>query len=135
MPEEVKYNVCKLFADDCKLYGRAGTSENKLQHDLSNLEKWSKRWQLPFNASKCKVMHFGYHNPNHLYHLNDHILEKTDREKDLGVIIEDNLKFHTHTAAASKKANQILGVIKKSLVARRIREQSPHHTKQWYDHT
>ena len=24
MREEVKYNVCKLFADDCKLYGRVG---------------------------------------------------------------------------------------------------------------
>ena len=31
MPEEVKYN--------CKLYNRVGTSENKLQLDLSNLEK------------------------------------------------------------------------------------------------
>ena len=36
MPEEVKYNVFKLFADNCKLYGRVRTSENKLQHDLSN---------------------------------------------------------------------------------------------------
>ena len=27
MPEEVKYNVCKLFADDCKLYGRVRTRE------------------------------------------------------------------------------------------------------------
>ena len=70
MPEELKYNMCKLFADDCKLYGPVSTNENKLQLDLNNLENWSKRWQLPFNASKCKVMHFGHHNPRHSYHLN-----------------------------------------------------------------
>ena len=118
VPEELKYNMCKLFADDCKLYGPVSTNENKLQLDLNNLENWSKRWQLPFNASKCKVMHFGHHNPTHSYHLNEHILEKTDHEKDLGVIIDNNLKFHAHTAAATKKANQFLGVIKKSYSTR-----------------
>ena len=30
------------------------------------------------------------------------------REKDLGVIIDDTLKFHDHTAKAAKKANQVL---------------------------
>ena len=37
MPEEVKYSTCKLFADDCKLYGIVN-SRNKLQQDLINLE-------------------------------------------------------------------------------------------------
>ena len=44
MSEEVKHSICKLFADDCKLYYRLNPAcENKLQIDLSNLEKWSKR--------------------------------------------------------------------------------------------
>ena len=89
-------------------------SVNKLQLDLDNLERWSNQWQLPFNATKCKVMHFGFKNPKYPYHLNGHALAVTDQEKDLGVIIDNNLKFHAHTAATSKKANQILGVIKKS---------------------
>ena len=88
--------------------------ENKLQIDLTNLEKWSERWQLPFNASKCKVIHFGHNNQRHEYHLDDHTLEKIDNQKDVGVIIDNNLKFHIHSASASKKANQILGIIKKS---------------------
>ena len=113
MPESVKYNICKLFADDCKLYGTVNT-DNLLQFDLSMLEKWSTQWQLPFNATKCKVMHFGYHNTKHAYHLNNHQLEVASSQKDLGVIIDDNMKFHTHSSAAAKKANQILGVIKKS---------------------
>ena len=28
MPEEFKYNMCKLFADDCKLYGPVSTNFN-----------------------------------------------------------------------------------------------------------
>ena len=119
MPDNVKYSMCKLFADDCKLYGTVNNREdNKTQFDLTNLETWSKTWQLPFNALKCKIMHFGNRNPKHLYYLNDHILKDTQSEKDLGVIIDVKLKYHIHTAAATKKANQILGMIKKSYTTR-----------------
>ena len=78
----------------------------KCKQIKNELMKWSKKWQLPFNATKCKVMHFGYHNKKVNYHLYDNILDTSHNEKD------DNLKFHTHSATASKKANQILGIIK-----------------------
>ena len=39
-------------------------------------------------------------------------------EKDLGVLNNGFLKFHLQTAAATKKANQILGVIKRSYQSR-----------------
>jgi len=35
--------------------------------------------------------------------------------KDLGIIIDSNLKFHSQSAAATNKANRVLGLIKKSL--------------------
>ena len=39
MSEEVKHSICKLFADDCKLYYRLNPAcENKLQIDLTNLD-------------------------------------------------------------------------------------------------
>ena len=59
-------------------------------------------------------MHFGHNNQRHEYQLDDHTLEKINNHKDLGVIIDNNSKFHIHSASASKKANQILGIIKKS---------------------
>ena len=132
MPDEVKYNICRLFADDCKLYGVVSNDEmemeNKIQDDLTRLENWSRRWQLPFNAPKCKVMHFGKDNPRRSYHMNGHILQATDQEKDLGVIVDDNLKFHVHTAAAAKKGNQMLGVIKKSYCTRDAETMSTLYT-------
>ena len=63
-------------------------------------------------------MHFGRRNPQNSFTMNGHTLESTTQEKDLGVIIDDTLKFHVHTAAAAKKANQVLGIIKKSHVTR-----------------
>ena len=52
--------------------------------------------------------------PNEVYHLGDQELEVIDSEKDLGVMVDDKLKFHVHTAYATKKANQMLGVIKRT---------------------
>ena len=104
MPEKVKFNICKLFADDCKLYGPVNENDsNKMEIDLHNLEKWSKQWQLPFNAKKCKVMHVGSKNPNREYKLNDMFLDASDHEKDLGVIMDDKLKFRTQAARGCNK--------------------------------
>ena len=50
--------------------------------------------------------------------MNDHRLDAVRFERDLGVIVDDELKFHMHTATATKKAKQILGIIKKSYQTR-----------------
>ena len=119
MPDEVKLNICKLFADDCKLYGPVCENDgNKLQTDLRKLEEWSEKWQLPFNVGKCKVMHFGSNNPHHTYDLNNVTLHESEQEKDLGVVIDNNLKFRVHAAAAIKRANRALGMIQKAYTSR-----------------
>lgn len=120
MPDEVKHSVCKLFADDCKLYGVVDgeDSASKLQSDLKNLEIWSKKWQLPFNTSKCKTLHLGFNNQYKRYQLNNEILEATPNEKDLGITMDGKLKFHTHASAVTKKANQVLGLVKKAYTSR-----------------
>ena len=48
--------------------------------------------------------------------MNGYTLEQVTEEKDLGIIIDNELKFHKHTAMDIKKANRILGLIKKSFV-------------------
>ena len=46
--------------------------------------------------------------------MNDHILENVKELKDLGVITDYKLMFHNHSSAAIKKANYVLGLIKRS---------------------
>ena len=109
-------NCCKLFADDAKLYRTIRTENDisSLQKDIDSLIQWSKFWQLPFNEDKCKCIHLGRDKYSHTYHMNEHQLENVKEEKDLGVIMDHKLKFHTHTSAAIKKANKILGLIRHS---------------------
>ena len=115
MPEVVK-NSCKLFADDAKLYRSVKTEMDNasLQDDITSMVAWSEKWQLPFNESKCKCLHIGKETTASSYHMNSHLLENVTEEKDLGVIVDNKLKFHIHTSAAIKKANSILGLIKRS---------------------
>ena len=47
--------------------------------------------------------------------MNGHILEGVTMQKDLEIIVDKELKFHEQTAAAVKKANQVLGIIKKTI--------------------
>ena len=82
------------FADDTKVFGRVNSDKDRevLQQDLHRLMNWSDRWQMPFNASKCKVMHLGNGNSRFSYFMGDHKLESVNEEKDLGIFITDNLK-------------------------------------------
>ena len=109
-----KSNMCKLFVDDAKISSDITSSNSSLQDDHNNLTKWSDRWNLPFNTSKCKCLHIGKSNPRLQYTMNGHLLENVNFEKDLGVIMDSEHKFHIQTSSPIKKANKILGLIKKT---------------------
>ncbi len=97
----------KKFADDCKIYLSVKNKANVdiLQSDLHNLCKWSKDWQMVFNEAKCSVIHFGHTNGKANYIMNGHgtLLETTNSERDLGVIISNNLKPSMHCAESAKR--------------------------------
>ena len=78
---------------------------------------------MQFNASKCKVMHIGRKNPCFSYTMGGHapagtVLETTDAEKDLGVIVHSSLKPTAQCAAAAKTANSVLGQMARSFTYR-----------------
>ena len=89
--------MCQLFADDAKFFGNVSSSEeiNELQDDLNRLMEWSEIWQLSFNLEKCKSLHIGRSNLKHVYKMKGKHLKQVVDEKDLGVIIDNELKFHT----------------------------------------
>ena len=73
---------------------------------------------MPFNVDKCKVMHIGPKNNKVKYELLGKQLATCSEEKDLGVIITDDLKFSKQCMEAEKKANKILGYIKRQFKTR-----------------
>jgi len=44
-------------------------------------------------------------------------IEKVSKEKDLGVIIDTELKFHVQCSAIVNKANRLLGLIKRTFLS------------------
>jgi len=50
--------------------------------------------------------------------MQDVALEQISEEKDLGVLIDDKLKFHAHVSHIVNKANQVLGILKRTFVNR-----------------
>jgi hypothetical protein len=108
------------FADDTKLCREIGSELDAkiLQEDLKRLSQWSEDWQMLFNIDKCAVMHIGKQKENCKYELCGKELKVTTEERDLGVIIHSSLKPSRQCAEAAKKGNQILGMIKRTIVSR-----------------
>lgn len=113
LPDAVM-STTKIFADDTKLFRSLLNPDDhqKLQEDLNQLVKWSQKWQLGFNESKCKVLHLGNSNKQKNYTMSNIILEETKEEKDLGVIVDKELKFNKHLANAVNKASRMLGLVR-----------------------
>ncbi|GAB0208208.1 mitochondrial enolase superfamily member 1 [Grus japonensis] len=111
--------LCK-FADDTKLGGVADTPEGcaAIQQDLDRLESWVERNLMKFNKGKCRVLHLGRNNPKHQYRLGVDLLGSSSAEKDLGVLVDNKLSRSQQCVLMARKANGILGCIKKSVASR-----------------
>ena len=104
-----------LFADDTNCTDQLTTSKLELNiRETWSLMRWSADWQLRFNVSKCKVMHYGSRNPEFPYGMNPDDPEDnmviTKEKKDIGVIFTKDLKFTTHIAKAANKGTWLQGI-------------------------
>ena len=112
----VESSVLK-FADDAKLFAKVNSDADReiIQKDLHQLIEWSNTWQMSFNTSKCKVLHFGNNNKEFSYVMGSHTLDVMSEEKDLGVCITNNLKAARQCHLAYTKANRVLGLIARTI--------------------
>jgi hypothetical protein len=115
LDNEISGHILK-FADDTKLYSVIQNHDDvvRLQEDLDRLFGWSLEWLMLFNIDKCKVMHFGSRNVHATYEINGMVLSEVEAERDLGVIVQGNLKWDQQCAQVVNKANRVLGMIKRS---------------------
>uniref|UniRef100_K7F000 Reverse transcriptase domain-containing protein n=1 Tax=Pelodiscus sinensis TaxID=13735 RepID=K7F000_PELSI len=113
-------SVLIKFADDTKLGAIANSEKDRdiIQEDLDDLVKWSDSNRMKFNSEKCKIMHLGINNKNFSYKLGTHQLEVTEEEKDLGVLVDYRMTMSRHCDMAVKKANMILGYIRRGISSR-----------------
>ncbi len=116
LPKIVQNSSVYLFADDCKLhicYDRTSKPEF-LQRDLNKILQWSDSMQLKLSLSKCSILNLGKRTQKPTYELGPVQLENCDFMKDLGVIIDSELKFSLHCSTIVKKASARMNCIFRS---------------------
>ena len=106
LPDHLRYSICLLFADDLKIFRtiKSSSDQQYLQADLDNLAQRVRDNRLSFNVTKSAVLHIGFNNQHINYFLNNQTIPSKDSIKDLGIIVDNKLKFHQQCAAAAKKA-------------------------------
>lgn len=98
----------KLYADDVKMYTAISEISNVdvLQNGLLKLNEWANEWQLSIAINKCSVLHIGNKNPCHSYNLQSVSLNNAIETTDLGIIVDNKLRFSSHYACIVRKAHQ-----------------------------
>ena len=134
-------NFVSLFADDTKIFtylmeqkenlpeSEQLHTASSLQNDINLITEWSEKYQMSFNLAKCHVLHLGHNNAkadytmykqNSLitakgglaYTLEFHTLQTVEEEVDLGVTVDNQLKFSKHVDTKVSKANKLLGLLR-----------------------
>ena len=107
-----------MYADDTKIWRVIHNHNDQviLQDDIDKLYAWSVANKIKFNTNKCKVITVTLQRNPLLYtfRMNGVDLELVKSEKDLGVTITHKCKWNTHHSTILSKANQKLGLMKRT---------------------
>ena len=117
--EQINHSELFLFADDNKLFKIISSEYDalQLQDNISSKYNWSLKSLLKFHPDKCFSMSIKSNKESQVsqsYQMNGKTLEKKRELKDLGVLIDDQLKFSNHISEKVNKANQTMGLIRRS---------------------
>ena len=119
LPEDIKSYIF-LFADDAKFFRSVSGDDDasKIQEDLDTLDRWSNKWLLKFHPDKCVNLRISTSRNNtvekYKYSLGNHELKDVENVKDLGIIVDSELKFDLHKSTKVNKANQIMGTVRRT---------------------
>ena len=107
-----------MFADDSKLHSNALTCDqtDRLQCDLDKMPEWSTKYQMQFNADKCKRQHVGHSYASVTYSIVGVEIRNVEAEKHLGLPIGSTIDSSIQCANVVSTANKVLGVIKRTYV-------------------
>ena len=111
-----------MYADDTKLWRRINTKDDHwiLQRDINHLLNWAASNNMIFHPSKSHVLPIyrgnstSFLDNKFIYSINDVPIKYTNIEKDLGVNINTKLDWTEHCNIIYSKANQRLGLLKRT---------------------
>ena len=121
---EANTNIA-LYADDTKIWREINSNNdcNILQKDIDTLYTWSKNNKMTFHPDKCKALSIYDFRPDFVkilpfpkqhYMLNNTNIDFSECERDLGVLVNSNLRWEDHHTKILNKAHQMLGFTKRT---------------------
>ena len=114
--ENVQSSI-RLFAYDSIIYREINSNINHqiCQTDLIQLEKWSDKWQMQFNISKCVHLPNKTKPSTHQYSLFGHPLSKVASHSYLEVKLDSKLSLAKHITEITTKSSKVLAIVKRTL--------------------
>ncbi|KAG7308770.1 hypothetical protein JYU34_006003 [Plutella xylostella] len=113
--DHISYSNYELYADDLKLFRTVKTKEDtdKLQNDINGLITWCKINKMELNAKKCYFIKFSRkkNKMQNKYVINDVQVSQVEEIRDLGVVLDSELKFVPHINNIVNKSFKMLGFI------------------------
>lgn len=108
-------SVLLAFADDLKIIGKSGAS---IQCDLDYVSNWCIDNNMILNIEKCKILHFNKILPMTNYFIGRCVLQASECEKDLGIVVDDELSFDSHINSVVKKCFFVINQLFRSISSR-----------------
>ena len=110
----------RLFADDCICYRKVRSLQDcETPQQDDRLALWADTWLMDFAPTKWKTMRVSTKTRNnipYLYHFKGVLaLESVKGVRYLGFTITHNLRWNRHNADITRRANQILGLLRRNL--------------------
>ncbi|MFZ2537931.1 MAG: reverse transcriptase family protein, partial [Oscillospiraceae bacterium] len=114
--------IPKLFADDIKLYTEVTlpSASQNFQILLDYIQNWATLWQIGISYSKCFIINLGQRCNDNSFKFLTNTITKSDLVKDLGILIEPNLKFDRHIHDLISRANQRAALVHRSFLSRDV---------------
>jgi len=119
LDEELECTLSK-FADDTKLGGVVDTPEGcaAIQRDLDRLESWVQEEPDGVQQGQGQGPAPGREQPHAPVQAGADLLQNSSAERDLGVLVDNRSTKSQQCALTAKKANGILGCIRRSVASR-----------------
>ncbi|KAJ3659053.1 hypothetical protein Zmor_010762 [Zophobas morio] len=102
-----------FYADDLKIFSDPSSNYDILTDDIKTVLQWCEICLIPVNRQKCAVLHLGGKNPCLPYQIEGEPLREVEKYVDLGVTIQNDLKWSEHISVIVKKANSLIFLLSK----------------------
>ena len=93
-------SLTRLFADDTSFncsHSDGTEIQSIINHDLKELDEWSKRWLMTFNLDKTEIMLFtNLEHPEINFTFEDNIISMIESHRHLGVTFSTDAKWNAH---------------------------------------